>query len=182
MKIKITLVVLLCFVCSAISRADVSPEKRIEIDRLLKLTGMEKLVDQMMNQMMTSFRSNMKEVPNEFWDQFAKKVHASDMIEMIVPLYDKYYSLEDLRAVNAFYSSPAGQRVLSTLPQIMKESMTIGQQWGAKIGREAVEEAKAEIEARKAKEEPNKALVPTVTSVTPAADAPVAPAAPAAHL
>ena len=32
------------------------------------------------------------------------------------------------------------------------------------------------------KKEPNKALVPTVTSVTPAADAPVAPAAPAAHL
>jgi hypothetical protein len=32
------------------------------------------------------------------------------------------------------------------------------------------------------KQEPNQALVPTVTSVTPAADAPVAPAAPAAHL
>jgi hypothetical protein len=35
---------------------------------------------------------------------------------------------------------------------------------------------------RSKRKEPNKALVPTVTSVTPAADAPVAPAAPAAHL
>jgi len=143
---------MLLIVCSAFLRADVTPEKRIEINRMLKLTGMEKLVDQMMTQMIASFRTNMKEVPDEFWDRFAQKGHSSELIEMIVPLYDKYYSLEDLRAVNAFYSSPAGQRVLSTLPQIMKESMAIGQQWGAKIGQEAVEEARAEIEAKKAKE------------------------------
>ena len=152
MKLKTSLVVLILIVCSAFLRADVTPEKRIEIDRMLKLTGMEKLVDQMMNQMIAGFRANMKDVSSDFWDRFAQKVHGSEMIEMIIPLYDKYYSLEDLRAVNAFYSSPTGQRVLSTLPQIMKESMAIGQQWGAKISKQAVEEVKAEMEAKKAKE------------------------------
>jgi hypothetical protein len=112
---------------------------------------MEKLVDQMMSQMIAGFRTNMKEAPSDFWDRFAAKMHSSEMIEMIVPLYDKYYSLEDLRAVNDFYSSPAGQRVLSTLPQIMQESMAIGQQWGAKIGRQAVEELQAEMKAKKVK-------------------------------
>jgi hypothetical protein len=34
----------------------------------------------------------------------------------------------------------------------MKESMAIGQQWGAKISKQAVEEVKAETEAKKAKE------------------------------
>jgi len=43
--------------------------------------------------------------------------------------------------VNAFYESPAGQRMLSTLPQLMQESMEIGQEWGEKVGRQAAQEA-----------------------------------------
>lgn len=148
MKLKSLIPVLILLLCPLISRAEVSPEKRAEIDRMLKLTGMEHMVDQMMTQMIDSFRTN-KEVPDEFWDRFAKKVHGSEMIEMIIPLYDKYYSLEDLRAVNAFYSSPAGQRILSTMPQLMQESLSVGQKWGAKISMQAIEEAKAELAAKK---------------------------------
>ena len=60
------------------------------------------------------------------------------------PLYDKYYTLDDLKAINAFYASPTGQKVLTSLPQIMQESMKIGQEWGAKIGAQAEEEIKQE--------------------------------------
>jgi hypothetical protein len=33
----------------------------------------------------------------------------------------KYYTLEDLRAVNAFYSSPAGQKIRATVPKVMPD-------------------------------------------------------------
>lgn len=152
---------LLVFVLSlglfSFSRAETAPvqhpqitvEKRTEIDRMLKLTGMESMIDQMMAQMIGGLRAHIKDVPEEFWARFEKKIHASEMIELVVPLYDKYYSLEDLRALNDFYASPAGQRMLSTLPSIMQESMAIGQQWGAKIGQQAVDEATAEIKEKK---------------------------------
>lgn len=120
---------------------------------MLKITGMEKLMDQMMKQLIDSLRVNMKEVPDEFWERFSKKLKPTEMIEMIIPLYDKYYSLDDLKAVNAFYSSPAGQRVLSTLPQIMQESMAIGQKWGEKVAQEAAEEALAEMKQKREKPE-----------------------------
>lgn len=149
MKLNTLLVVVLSLSFAAFSRAAVSPEKRAEIDQMLKLTGMEKLVEQMSAQMIGSLRGTMKDVPPEFWDRFAQKVHGSEILELLVPLYDKYYSLEDLRAVNAFYSSPAGQHVLKTLPQIMNESMAIGQQWGQKIGEQAAREAIAERNANK---------------------------------
>jgi hypothetical protein len=51
--------------------------------------------------------------------------------------------------VNAFYESPTGQKILSTLPQVMAESMKIGQEWGEKIGREAAEEIQAELKKKK---------------------------------
>lgn len=113
---------------------------------MLKLVGMESLAEQMMQQMLASFRAGMTEVPAEYWDSFTKKFSASDFLEKIVPLYDKYYSLEDLRAVNEFYSSPAGQRILKTLPQIMQESMAIGEAWGKELGQRALEDAKAAMQ------------------------------------
>ena len=107
---------------------------------MLKLTGMEQLVDQMMNQMLSALQQQSPQAPAEFWEAFRGKVRGADLIEKLLPLYDKYYSLEDLRAVNAFYSSPAGQRMIKTMPQIMQESMMIGQEWGRQIGEQAARE------------------------------------------
>jgi hypothetical protein len=57
---------------------------------------------------------------------------------------DKYYTIDDLKAVNAFYESPAGQKLLATLPQVMQ----IGQAWGQKIGKEAADEAEKEMKKK----------------------------------
>ena len=43
----------------------------------------------------------------------------------------------------------AGKKVLSTLPQIMAESMKIGEAWGRRIGEQAAAEAQAELEKQK---------------------------------
>ena len=115
---------------------------------MLELTGMHKLVEQMKTQMLTGLKGQMKDVPDSMWVRFEQKLDMNQLLEKIVPLYDKYYSLEDLRAVNAFYSSGVGQRVLATLPKITQESMAIGMEWGKRIGEEAVQEAEAERRRR----------------------------------
>jgi len=149
MKITKIIITLLLLGLTSLVRADIPAAKRQEIEKMLKLTGMEKLVDQMMSQMMSGMQAQMTNMPSEFWVSFSKKIKASDLLEKLMPVYDKYYSLEDLRAVNAFYSSPAGQRMLSVMPQLMQESMVIGQEWGQKVGQQAAEEAKAEINKKK---------------------------------
>jgi hypothetical protein len=129
------------------ARAEVSPEKRVEIDKLLRLTGMEKLVEQMKSQMIASFKTSMPGVPAGFWDKVYTKMDGREFLEKIVPIYDKYYSVDDLRAVNAFYSSPAGQKIIATLPQVMHESMTVGQEWGKKVAQDAIQELAEEKKA-----------------------------------
>lgn len=113
---------------------------------MLQLTGMEKLMVQMKTQMVSGLKTEMKQVPESFWEKFQQKMDTRELLEKIIPLYDKYYTMDDLKAVNAFYESPAGKKVLSTLPQIMQESVAIGQEWGAKIGRQAAEEVAKELE------------------------------------
>jgi hypothetical protein len=140
-------VLLFSFVCALPLKAEVTPEKRTEIDKLLRLTGMEKLMDQMKTQMIGSLKSSISEAPAGFWEKFSTKMDTRELIEKIVPIYDKYYTIDDLKAVNAFYSSPAGQKILGTLPQVMQESMKAGQEWGQKISQQANEEAAAEAKA-----------------------------------
>ena len=134
----------------ALARDGISREKETEIRRMLQLTGTQKLMEQMKSQMIAALRAQITEVPDEFWTRFEKKMDMSEMIEKIIPLYDKYYSLEDLRAVNAFYSSEVGQRLMTTLPKITKESMAIGMEWGKRIGEEAEKEARAEAKKKDA--------------------------------
>lgn len=126
------------------AHAEVSKEKRAEIERLLQLTGTKKLMDQMMTQMISAMKQQMKGAPESFWQKFQQRMDTHELVEKIIPIYDKYYTLEDLKAINAFYQSPPGQKMLSSLPQVMKESMQVGQEWGEKIGREAAEEAEKE--------------------------------------
>src|SRR5689334_4849978 len=133
--ILITLAVTVCSLCPA--RADVAPEKRAQIEKLLKLTGTERLMGQMENQLIATFKAQMPQVPEAFWTKFQQKMNTREMIDLIIPVYDKYYTLDDLKAVNAFYETPVGQKVLSTLPQVMQETMKIGQEWGQKKGQQA---------------------------------------------
>lgn len=43
------------------------------------------------------------------------------IIRQLVPVYDKYYSPEELREITAFYKTPAGQKMIDVTPKIMSE-------------------------------------------------------------
>lgn len=133
-------------------RPTIAKEKIVEIEKTLRLVGMEKLMGQMKTQMFTMFREKMAQAPEEYWKRAEAKFDMAELIQLIIPVYDKYYTTEDLKALNAFYESPVGQKVLSTLPQITQESMRIGQAWGEEVGkrieREVAEEFKEKRERR----------------------------------
>lgn len=128
----------------SVAHAEISKEKRKEIEKLLQLTGAEKLAFQVKTQMISALKAEMAEVPESFWEKVQKKMDTRELQEKIIPIYDKYYTIEDLKAINAFYETPVGQKVLSTLPQIMQESIKIGQEWG----KQAAEAAAKELEKK----------------------------------
>lgn len=149
MKNLLLVVLITTLSCTFAAHGEITKEKRKEVEKMLRLTGMVKLVDQIKVQMIDGLKTEMTDVPAGFWDKFQKRLDARDLIEKIIPLYDKYYTLEDLKAVNAFYESPAGEKVLSTLPQITQESMKVGQEWGEKVAKQAVAELERESKKKK---------------------------------
>lgn len=71
----------------------------------------------------------------EFEEEFAK-TSIDDLTEMLVPVYKKYMTKEDLKELIEFYETPVGRKFAEYTPIIMQESMQIGQQWGLKIGQD----------------------------------------------
>ena len=66
------------------ARADVSAEKRKEIEKMLRLTGMEKLVGQMQTQMIASLKAQMPQASQLFWTKFQQKIDTRDLIEKLI--------------------------------------------------------------------------------------------------
>jgi hypothetical protein len=46
-----------------------------------------------------------------------------EMMDAMVPTYQKHFTRGELDALTAFYSSPTGQKILREMPAIMSEAM-----------------------------------------------------------
>jgi len=124
---------ILSFCVLSISANAQSTSKSQKINQLLELTGSGKMAIQMMNQMMNNFKTNHSKASEEFWEDFKKEVKAEDLTNMIIPIYDKHYTESDIDQLITFYNSPIGKKMISTMPQVMQESMIAGQAWGKQI-------------------------------------------------
>ncbi|HVC36788.1 MAG TPA: DUF2059 domain-containing protein [Gammaproteobacteria bacterium] len=55
------------------------------------------------------------------------------LVEMLVPIYAKYYSDADVRQMIAFYKTPLGQKIIFDNPEIARASLQDGEQWGKDV-------------------------------------------------
>ncbi|MDP2654040.1 MAG: DUF2059 domain-containing protein [Candidatus Omnitrophota bacterium] len=105
-----------------------------DIRKLMNLTGGGDLGRQIMTQMIESFKANAPDVPAEFWDEFLKEADANALIELNVPIYDKYLSHEEVKGLIGFYESPVGKKFIEVLPKIAEDSYMAGEKWGYDLG------------------------------------------------
>lgn len=120
------------------------PRKLADIRAFLRLTGAVQLGQQSMLQMLQSYRAVMPQVPDRFWQDFQKELDEETMLSILVPIYDKHLSHDDIKALLTFYRSDAGQRFLAALPDIQRESRHAGQRFGLAISRRLEQRLRAE--------------------------------------
>jgi len=104
------------------------------IKTLLEITGSGKLGVQVIENMLVSYKQSLPNVPEEFWNNFMKEVNPEALTTIIIPIYDKYYTTEEINKIIEFYQTPLGKKVISTMPQIMQESIQAGRSWGKEVG------------------------------------------------
>jgi Uncharacterized protein conserved in bacteria (DUF2059) len=63
-----------------------------------------------------------KEKPDEA-QKIRQRVKVDEIIERLLPIYDRNFTSEDLKTFIAFYGSAEGQKLIGTIPELMKESV-----------------------------------------------------------
>ena len=132
--------------------SQVDPAKAQEIRHMLDVMGVTKqaadmlraMLPQMMKMMEDSMKSSMansmppggqsadaqqrlaeyeKTIDRLMQEKMLQKFDKLDLYSIYVPVYDKYFSIEDVQAITAFYESPAGRKMLSTMAPMVADVM-----------------------------------------------------------
>lgn len=134
----IFLVILCTAAFSAHAQAPTDPIKIAQIHRLLEVmdiannvargtTGSIPELDKLTDSLMT-----WPGAPPEVLERAKKrqelareimlaKFHDVNFVDILVPIYDKHYSLDDINALIVFYQTPTGRRTLEVQPLISNE-------------------------------------------------------------
>ncbi len=120
------------------SNAFAEPASAESVKQLMHKTGAGELGVQAMNQMLPALKNLVPDAPEAFWSDYMAKFNPDDLIKMTVPIYQKYLTEDEVQALNAFYDTPAGKKLIKVQPQIMQESMMAGQQWGQAVAQDVM--------------------------------------------
>jgi hypothetical protein len=135
----------ICVLSGAVRAEETQKQK--DIRKLLKITGSGELGTQVMGQMIGSMKKAMPNVPDKFWGDFMKEVRTEELIDLIVPVYDRNLAQEDIKELIRFYESPTGKKFVSVLPKITQESMVVGEKWGRELAERVIKKLNAQAPA-----------------------------------
>lgn len=139
--------------------SDIDPALRTAIVKLFDKTNVmavtQQLYDQVLAQLLPAIE-RQSGVNDEKVDTIMKeemsaafKRHLGDFKNMMVAAYATYYTKKDIDAMNAFYDTPTGQKVIATTPQLTQQSMKAGQIFGRSFAGEAMANVKKRLDALK---------------------------------
>jgi uncharacterized protein len=116
-----------------------APATKEDVERYFQLVHFQDMIQKMLDAMakpmhqMTHDRylKDKDKLPADFEtrmnkkaDDLMKDMPFDEMIQAMVPTYQKHFTKGDMDALIAFYSSPAGQKLLREMPAIVGEAMT----------------------------------------------------------
>jgi hypothetical protein len=118
--------------------SDAEPASKEDVEVYLRtmhshdtmLRTMEAMLKPMHQMLHEQFARDGKKPPadferryNKMMDDLMKGMPFDEMTQSVVPIYQKHFTKGDIDHLNAFYSSPTGQKVLEEMPAITGESM-----------------------------------------------------------
>lgn len=130
------------------------PITQEQVKELMELTGVRRQLRQMLDGMMPMMKTSMPPwMPADVLEDFENSVVGADWDQLALRSYQAHISTEDAAAAIAFYQTPAGQRLLTATPFVMKGIQASAGQLGMQLMEETLARHKTEIDAAKEKYE-----------------------------
>ena len=132
---------ILCFVLGCVSFAQTgsdAPASKEDVERYLNAVHSHEMMKQMMAAMSKpmhqmvheQFMKDKDKLPADFeqrmtkiMDDMTNDMPFDEMLDAMIPAYQKHFTKGDIDALIAFYSAPTGQKMLREMPSIMADAM-----------------------------------------------------------
>ncbi len=141
-------------IAPAPSLSKIDPAKEADIRQFMEVAGTKALMSQMLDTMEATLKPLMVQAlpPGAYRDslvelffaKFHSKANLQQVLDLIVPIYDKYLSDEEIKGLIKFYQTPLGQKMVRVMPQLTNESQGESRKWGENLGRQSMIEVLSE--------------------------------------
>jgi uncharacterized protein len=98
----------------------------LKLDRMMQVT-MTSAAEQMKNNLPELMKQQNIQIPQEQLDAMAEDIFRDypmkEVLDSMIPVYQKHLTKADVGNILAFYQSPTGQKMLNEMPEMSKEAM-----------------------------------------------------------
>lgn len=138
--------------------AVVDPETAADIRRLIELNGTKAVGAQLLRSLLEPMRQmlleklaaheNGKQIVDRFIQLAESRASSEDFINILVPVYARHFSHEDIKSMIAFFDSPPGRRYVQEAPAYMGDVQEVASEhWNLIVKPEILEQMRKEFPA-----------------------------------
>ena len=100
---------------------------------LLRMQSVE-VGRKMLDLMLGAFQQMAPDISSEIWDQIRAEMDVQELVYLLVPVYTRHLSEDDINAFLAFLDTPAGRNYTNSIMVIQNEAQQVGEQYGQQVG------------------------------------------------
>ncbi|MCL2026706.1 MAG: DUF2059 domain-containing protein [Leptospirales bacterium] len=107
------------------------------LNMLFDVSGNTELYNMTIKQILAILREQHPDISEENWIAIEKEfteVSLNELTVMLMPVYKKYLTIDDLKEIIKFYNTPVGRKYSKNLLPLTQDAMMVGSEWGRKIG------------------------------------------------
>lgn len=116
------------------------------IDKLLEVSGSKETMKAQFPVLMNTLKNMLPNIPEDVFAKIEAKYRElffNRMVELIAPIYKRYFTLEELKNYIAFYETDLGRKIAKVNPTLMGDLFKVGEQAGAFIMQSVIAELKS---------------------------------------
>jgi hypothetical protein len=143
----LTLLTIIACVLAAPAGADnIAPAKRADIEKLMRITGPPDVTKQISNffvrQMSQAIKASRPDLPARAYQILGEEINRvieeqmtakGGFLDMVIPIYAKHFSHEDIKGLLKFYQSDLGKKTIKVEPLILQEKLALAQDWSKSL-------------------------------------------------
>lgn len=142
--IRILIIALVIIPFNFYAKVEISAdEKKEDIQKLIELIDVKKIADEVsavvVNQITMSLKNSDKQIPDSYYIIIREEIpiflteQISLFMERVIPIFDKYYTHEEIKGLIEFYETPLGRKLIEKQPAITVETIQAALEWSQSL-------------------------------------------------